>query len=188
MKSLKYFDEVSATLGNIEIERWKSKGGRVIGTVCSNIPEEVIHAAGMLPLRLRAPKLEDTSIADSHLHLINCTYTRSVLELLLRDELNFLDGLVTTNTCDHMLRLAGELKDKADMPLVHYFSMHHALGEHARGWFASQMQKFIDEIEKAFGTRVTEDDLRRSISTYNKTRALMAKLDELTKLRQKRLN
>ncbi len=181
MENLKYFGEMAATLSNAEIAKWKGEGGRVIGTVCSNTPEEVIHAAGLLPLRLRAPKVEDTSIADSHLHPINCSYTRSVLELLLRGELDFVDGLVTTNTCDHMLRLAGELKDKADMSLVHYFSMPHTLGEYAKGWFTSQMQKLISEIERAFGTKITEDDLRRSISVYNKTRTLMAKLDELRK-------
>ena len=58
MEGLKYFEEIASTLPNPEIDKWKSQGRRVIGTVCSDIPEEVIHAAGMLPLRVRAPKLE----------------------------------------------------------------------------------------------------------------------------------
>jgi benzoyl-CoA reductase/2-hydroxyglutaryl-CoA dehydratase subunit BcrC/BadD/HgdB len=181
MESLKYFEETAARLSNSEIEIWKAGGGRVIGTVCSNIPEEIIHAAGLLPLRLRAPKLDDTSTADSLLHPINCSYTRSVLELLLTDELSFLDGLVTTNTCDHMLRLAGELKNNADMPLIHYFSMFHTIGEPAKEWFVSEMQKLTQAIGEAFGIRISEDDLRRSISVYNQTRRLMARLDEMRK-------
>lgn len=181
MKGLKYFKETAAGLSNPDIEKWKADGGRIVGTVCSNIPEEVIHAAGLLPLRLRAPKLEDTSMADSQLHPINCSYTRAVLELLLRDELGFLDGLVTTNTCDHMLRLAGELKDKADMPMVHYFSMHHTVGEAAKEWFGMEMQRLIGAIEESFGVKISDDDLRRSISVYNQTRKLMAGLDDLRK-------
>ena len=181
MESLEYFKETAARLNNSDIEIWKAGGGRVVGTVCSNIPEEVIHAAGLLPLRLRAPKLDDTSTADSLLHPINCSYTRSVLELLLTDELAFLDGLVTTNTCDHMLRLAGELKDNADMPLVQYFSMFHTIGEPAKDWFVMEMQKLMQAIEESFGIKITEDDLRRSISVYNQTRRLMARLDEMRK-------
>ena len=98
MEALRYFKEMSAELNNAEIKEWKGAGNRVVGTVCSCIPEEVLHAGGLLPLRVRAPGLQETSTADSHLHRMNCSYTRSVLELLLRGELGFLDGLVTTNT------------------------------------------------------------------------------------------
>jgi hypothetical protein len=63
-----------------------------------------------------------TTKADAQLHRMNWSYTRSVLETLMRGDLSFLDGLISTNTCDHMLRLAGELEDKAEFP-VHYFSM-----------------------------------------------------------------
>ena len=113
MEGLSYFEEMASGLNNPEVRKWKEAGKRVVGTVCSNIPEEVIHAAGMLPLRLRASGLQDTSKADAQLHLINCSYTRSVLEILMRGDVDFLDGLVATNTCDHMLRLAGEIQDKA---------------------------------------------------------------------------
>jgi benzoyl-CoA reductase/2-hydroxyglutaryl-CoA dehydratase subunit BcrC/BadD/HgdB len=181
MEGLKYFEETASNLRNAEIDEWKSRGGRVIGTVCSDIPDEVIHAAGMLPLRVRAPNLEDTSRGDAHLHVFNCSYTRSVLEALLRDELNFLDGFVTTNTCDHMLRLAGELKDKANMPLVHYFSMYHTLNDASKGWFVSEVQGLVRAMEESLGACVTEDDLRRSIGVYNRTRTLLARLDDLRK-------
>ena len=181
MEDLKYFEEISSALPNVEIDKWKSQGGRVIGTVCSDIPEELIHAAGLLPLRVRAPKLEDTSMGDAHLHVFNCSYTRSVLEALLRGDLGFLDGFVTTNTCDHMLRLAGELKDKGNMPLVHYFSMYHTFNEAAKGWFASEMKGLVAAIEGSLGVKISDEDLRRSIEVYNKTRALLARLDELRK-------
>ncbi len=181
MEGLKYFEKITSALPNVEIDKWKSQGGRVIGTVCSDIPEEVIHAAGILPLRVRAPKLEDTSMGDAHLHVFNCSYSRSVLEALLRGDMDYLDGFVTTNTCDHMLRLAGELKDKANMRLVHYFSMYHTFNEAAKGWFLSEVQGLVAAIEKSLGGKITEEDLRRSIEVYNKTRTLLARLDELRK-------
>lgn len=181
MESLEYFAEMASELNNPEVRQWKRAGGRVAGTVCSNIPEEVLHAGGLLPLRLRAPGLQDTSSADAELHRMNCSYTRSVLELLLRDELAFLDGLVTTNTCDHMLRLAGELQDKASLPFVHYFSMYHTLGDSSKEWFVLEMEKLITHIEETFGNRISDDELRQSIGVYNRTRALMYRLDELRK-------
>jgi len=180
MDELKYFAEVASGFNNPEIQAWKAAGNRVLGTVCSSMPEEVIHAGGLFPLRVRAPGMGDTAKADAYLHRINCSYTRSVLEALLRGDLSFLDGLVATNTCDHMLRLAGELQDKAEVP-VHYFSMYHTLGEAARKWFVLEMEKLIQFVEESFSVKVSEEDLRRSVAVYNRSRRLMQQLGDLRK-------
>lgn len=181
MDALDYFADIAGRLANPELLAWKQAGGLVVGTVCSNIPEEIIHAAGALPLRLRAPGLADTSNADSRLHRINCSYTRSILELVLRGDLAFLDGLVTTNTCDHMLRLAGEVEDRAKLAFLHYFSMYHALGKSSEEWLVLEMQKMLRALETAFGKKISQDDLRKSIRVYNKTRNLMRQIAELRK-------
>ncbi|MBI5115606.1 2-hydroxyacyl-CoA dehydratase [Candidatus Poribacteria bacterium] len=180
MEWLRYFTETASPLKNPEIIAWKEAGKRIIGTVCSNIPEEVLHAAGLLPVRLRAPGLHDTSNADSQLHRINCSYTRSILEELLRGDLEFLDGIITTNTCDHMLRLAGEIQDQAGV-FVHYFSMYHTLGNAAAEWFVREMERLIARVEESFGVEVAERNLRQSIAVYNRTRELMAGINELRK-------
>jgi benzoyl-CoA reductase/2-hydroxyglutaryl-CoA dehydratase subunit BcrC/BadD/HgdB len=181
MEALRYFSEMAGRLMNPEIQKWKKGGGLVVGTVCSNIPEEIVLAAGILPLRLRAPELSDTSNADSRLHRINCSYTRSVLELALRGDLSFLDGLITTNTCDHMLRLAGELQEMSKIPLVHYFSMYHALGNSAEEWFIQEMRQLLQALERTFGKKISDADLGKSIGVYNKTRSLMRRVNELRK-------
>ena len=35
-----------------QILEHKSRGGKVIGWLCTYVPEEVIHAAGALPIRI----------------------------------------------------------------------------------------------------------------------------------------
>jgi benzoyl-CoA reductase/2-hydroxyglutaryl-CoA dehydratase subunit BcrC/BadD/HgdB len=181
LECLRYFAETASPLKNPEIVAWKEAGKRIVGTVCSNIPEEVLHAAGLLPVRLRAPGLQDTSNADSQLHRINCSYTRSILEALLRGNFEFLDGIITTNTCDHMLRLAGEIQDQAGPMFVHYFSMYHTLGNASAGWFVREMERLIARLEESFGVDVTERNLRQSIAVYNRTRELMAGVNDLRK-------
>jgi len=181
MDHLTYFKETAATLNNPEIKAWKETGNRIIGLTCSNIPEEVFYAAGLLPMRLRAPGLMESGLADAHLHRINCTYTRAVLEFLLRGEYDFMDGMVTTNTCDHHLRLAGELADKHHMPFIHYFQMYHTLTKGAREWLLMEMRKLVGNIERTFEIEISEEDFRRAILVYNRTRRLMARLNELRK-------
>ena len=72
MESLEYFKTTAQKLYNLDARSWKENGGRIIGTQCSGIPEEIIHAAGIMPIRVRAPGLPDTKNADAHLYRINC--------------------------------------------------------------------------------------------------------------------
>ncbi len=181
MEGLRYFEQIASRLDNEEIRAWKQSGKRVVGTVCANIPEEILQAAGLLALRVRAPGIEDTANADSHMHRINCSYSRSVLELLLSGQLEFLDGLVTTNTCDHMLRLASELEANGRFPFVHHFSMPHTLGTSSTEWFVMEMQKMIEHVEASFGTKVSDRDLCESINASDRVRGLMTRLNELRK-------
>jgi len=181
MEELQSFRKMTSELPNSLIKAWEQDGKPVVGTVCSNIPEEILHAAGVLPIRVRAPGLQETSIADSHLHRLNCSYTRSVLELLLRGELDFMSGIITTNTCDHMLRLASELADKGKFDFIHNFSIHHTIGEAAEEWFTLEMKKMMQRIEEVWGINISDEKLRRSISVYNRTRELMSSVYEMRK-------
>jgi benzoyl-CoA reductase subunit C len=181
MDSLHDFKNLSEYLYNSEVRSWKENGGRIIGVQCSSIPEEIIHAAGLLPMRVRAPGVANTKNADAHLHRINCSYTRSVLEFFLQGELNFLDGFVATNTCDHHLRLAAEIKENGGLPFFHYFQMFHTLSKGAREWLIQEMKNMTAGIEKAFDLVISEESIRNTISIYNETRCLMARLNELRK-------
>jgi benzoyl-CoA reductase subunit C len=181
MEHLKYFETMAQSLSNAEVLSWKNNGGRIIGLQCSSIPEEIIHAAGLLPMRIRAPGLPNTKNADAHLHRINCSYTRSVLEALLTGQLDFLDGLVTANTCDHHLRLVSEIEDKSTLNFFHYFRMHHTVGRGGKDWLLQEMKKLVEQLEKVFNIFISEDKLRETISVYNHTLRLMNRLNNLRK-------
>lgn len=179
MEQLIYFETLAQSLSNPEVLSWKAKGGGIIGLLCSGIPEEMIQAAGILPMRVRASDLPNTKNADAHLHRINCSYTRAVLESLLTGRLDFLDGLVTANSCDHHLRLVSEIEDQSPLKFFHYFRMNHTLGPGGKEWLLQEMKKLADRLERAFNVSISEDRLREAISIYNRTRRLMDRLNGL---------
>ena len=47
------------------VRRWRDAGGRVLGHFQVYFPEEIAHAAGLLPVKMRGAPLEPTQ-ADSH--------------------------------------------------------------------------------------------------------------------------
>src|SRR5512140_3719117 len=83
----------------------KAAGRRIVGFFCAHAPEELLWAAGLLPLRMRGTGSEDTSCADQYLGSVNCGFVRHTLNRVAAGDLAFLDGLLLTNSCDHLRRL-----------------------------------------------------------------------------------
>ena len=79
---------------------WKeATGGKVIGCFPMHIPEEIISAAGMLPVTLLGNE-KKISFADEYLQPSVCHLARGNLGLALRGDLNFLDGIIFPDICD----------------------------------------------------------------------------------------
>ena len=66
------------------VSRWRDAGGKVVGHFQVYCPEEIIHAAGMLPLKIRGAPLEPTQ-ADSRFG----SYLCSILTLTCRMQTGF---------------------------------------------------------------------------------------------------
>jgi benzoyl-CoA reductase subunit C len=181
MDQLNYFKDMAQVWANKEALSWKEKGGGVIGIQCSSIPEELVFAAGLLPMKLRTAGLANTKNADAHLHRINCSFTRSVLEALINGQLDILDGMVVANTCDHHLRLASEIEDKSSMKFLHYFRVNHTLGPGGKEWLIQEMRKLAEGLERTFDVSISDKNLRTAILVYNRTRSLIKNLNEMRK-------
>ncbi len=109
--------EVSKTLENSHIDAWKRDGKKVVGFVCSYMPEEVLYALDILPYRITGKGVQDTSHADSYLTRVNCSFARSCLELGFTGQYDFLDGAIWNNGCDHIRRCYDNWKAKIPLPL-----------------------------------------------------------------------
>lgn len=180
MDKFKIFDELSGNLSNENVMKWKNDGKKVFGLTCSNIPEEIIHAAGFLPIRIRANSVKDTSIADANLHRINCSYVRSVAESLFTEKKDLFNSIIATNTCDHHLNLSDLLQIKTDISL-HFFQMYHTNTDGGRDLFINEIKGLIKFIKEKYSISIEKSQIRESIIIYNKTRALMGRLNEFRK-------
>ncbi len=63
-----------------EISEHKDLGGKVFGWLCTYVPEEIIHAAGALPVRITGYSREmDLDDGSAYLYINNCSFSRSCL-------------------------------------------------------------------------------------------------------------
>jgi len=157
-------------------------GKRIIGYFCSYVPEEIIHAAGFIPYRMRAVDNKGTTKGSIYYSALNCSFVRSCFGKALEGDFGFLDGIVFMNGCDHLRRMYDNWKYADISPLFrHMFVTPHLTGDTALRRYTDELHKFINEIEDFFHVKITDDALRESVKLYNEKRRLLAELYELRK-------
>ncbi|MBW2092913.1 MAG: 2-hydroxyacyl-CoA dehydratase, partial [Deltaproteobacteria bacterium] len=180
MSALDELTEVTATLENEFVSEWKNQGKRVVGYVCSYMPEEILYAADILPYRITGKGVKDTSQADSYLTRVNCTFSRCCLELGFSGGFDFLDGAVFINGCDHIRRAFDNWKaHHSALPFMYMLPVPHLLNSEGRQWYEEEVLKFKEAVELYFGVEVTGEKLTKSVDVYNETRRLLKKLYDL---------
>ena len=166
----------------------KETGKKIVGFTCSYTPEEIIYAAGALPLRLFGTN-EGIHRADVHLQSYCCSLVRGILEEGLSGRLNFLDGVVFPHTCDSFQRLSDiwrlNVTAQFHIDLVLPVKLNTTS---ARQYLIDVLEKFKKDLESALGVKITDAALSDAIKTYNQIRTLMIQLYTLRAQRPEILN
>ena len=160
--------------------QWKKEtGGKVIGCFPMLVPEEIIHAAGMLPVTLLGSD-QAITLADQYAHPYICQLVRSNFDLSLKGELDILDGVVFTDFCLTVQMMS-------DIWIYHkpdYFYHQLILPKNVRASYSmGNVLPYLDglkaALEKLGGHEISESSLKKSISIYNENRKLLHRLYEL---------
>jgi len=181
---LKRFREVNdAFPATTDILENKRQGNKVFGWLCTYVPEEVLHAAGILPVRITGYS-QETELEDgnAYLYINNCSFSRSCLQMGLRGEYSFLDGVVGGSTCDGARRLFDLWRYYIDTPFQHVLTVPRKQTLRAHELYHDQVKQFKQHLEEFLDVQITDEKLLHSIDLYNESRALLASLYELRKL------
>lgn len=176
---------VATHLENAFITQWKIDGKKVLGYTCTFIPEEIMHAAGLLPYRVRGIGTTSLSIGDSYFGPVNCSFPKCMLQLAGEGAYKFLDGAIISNGCDSMRRLeecwrkAGDDYPGAVPAYYKYFSVPHKAVDYSIQFYAEELQEMIATLEEHFKANISSEALKKSIKLYNEGRILLQKLDAL---------
>ncbi|HJW90935.1 MAG TPA: 2-hydroxyacyl-CoA dehydratase [Anaerolineales bacterium] len=154
--------------------RWRDAGGKVVGHFQVYFPEEIAHAADLLPLKLRGAPLE-TRHADSHFGSYLCSIIKTSLEMVLSQRV-VLDMFVTHPICDAARNLAAIWGRNFPYHCEILYLPQNANSEHAVQYLSAEYARLLDEIEALAGRAVSQDDLRHSLAVFNHNRALLREL------------
>ena len=156
------------------VQRWRDGGGKVVGHFQVYFPEEIAHAAGTLPFKVRGAPVEATR-ADSHFGSYLCSILKTSLELALSGRVE-LDLFVTHPICDAARNLAGVWGRNVTYPCQILYLPQNPNSAHAAEYLRGEYDRLRRTIEPIAGRAVTDDALRHSLDVYNENRALLREL------------
>jgi len=156
------------------VARWREAGGKVAGHFQVYFPEEIAHAAGMLPFKVRGGPVEAMQ-ADSRFGSYLCSIVKTSLELALSRRV-VLDLFVTHPICDAARNLGAVWGRNFPYPCEILYLPQNANSAHAAAYLRDEYDRLRRTVERVAGRAVTDDDLRRSIAVFNENRALLREL------------
>ena len=156
------------------VERWRAAGGKVVGHFQVYFPQELAHAAGMLPVKVCGGALEPTK-AESRFGSYLCSILKTSLELALSDTLR-LDMFVSHPICDAARNLAAIWSRNFDYPCQILYLPQNPNSRGSAAYLADEYRRLLTELEQIAGKSVSTVDLNHSIDLFNRSRALVREL------------
>ncbi len=156
------------------VRRWREAGGKVVGHFQVYFPEEIAHAAGMLPLKMRGAPLE-ANLATSRFGSYLCSILKTSLEMVLSGRVE-LDMFFTHPICDAARNLAPIWGRNFDYPCQILYLPQNANSAYSAQYLQGEYTRLKEDIEKVAGRPITNDDLRHSLTVFNENRTLLREL------------
>ncbi|MBW1802232.1 MAG: 2-hydroxyacyl-CoA dehydratase [Deltaproteobacteria bacterium] len=155
------------------------KGKLLAGYMCTHVPEEILYAAGIIPVRILSAH-ESQAMTRSYIHETYCSFSHDCAYQGLQQNYDFLDLIAHSSSCIHMaeafnvwVRFAG-FQEKS--VLITYPHIIHT--KHAGGLMKASFEEFKQFIETFVKKLISDDDIERAITVYNQTRRYLKRLWE----------
>jgi len=175
------------------VKDWKAKTKKqVVGYMCCVVPEELIYAAGALPVKITGSG-EKFEMVDEHMVPYGCAFVQSCFDLAARGIYDYLDTVIIPNTCDLVARMeywyrVAAPKDSTILmgleshPYVFYLNYPEKVtGSGVRAYLLNQFRLLKQHIERLTNSYITDEMMTRALEVYNEHYGLLARLDELRK-------
>lgn len=161
---------------------WLDKNqGEVVGCFCSYVPEEILYAAGHLPVRILGSH-EPQDVTEPHIFGMYCPFCRDVLAQGLKGRYSYMKGIVLAQSCLHLRQAFTSWRNHVPVDFAFYIYMPNKVQtEHARTYYSAELVKFKKAVEKWTGKEISEDSLRESAELHNENRRLMHEVYDLRK-------
>lgn len=155
-------------------KEWKERtGGKVLGYFCTYVPEEILYAANILPVRILGGH-EPQDLTEQHIFGMYCPFCRDCLAQGLKGKYDYLDGIMISQSCLHIRQAYTSWEKHIPREFSYYLPMpNNVQSPHAVKYLSNEMQDFRKSVEEWIGRELSDDDIKRGIELMNENRSLI---------------
>jgi benzoyl-CoA reductase/2-hydroxyglutaryl-CoA dehydratase subunit BcrC/BadD/HgdB len=183
-ESISFWDFVVGDIHGIRVKELREhakNGGKVVATYCVFVPEELIWAAGAVPVGLCAGAQFSVPIAEEVLPRNTCALIKSSFGFKLGRICPYVQTshlIVGETTCDgkkKMFEILGEHQP------VYVMEVPNKKTDSSRKLWLDEIIEFKNVIEKLTGKEITSENLSEAIKLVNGRRRALQRLYDLRK-------
>ncbi|MFA6571134.1 MAG: benzoyl-CoA reductase, bzd-type, subunit N [Bacteroidota bacterium] len=155
-------------------KEWKEKtGGKVLGYFCTYVPEEILYAANILPVRILGGH-EPQDLTEQHIFGMFCPFCRDCLAQGLKGRYDYLDGIMIAQSCLHIRQAFTSWQKHIPLEFSYYMPMpNNVQSPHSVKYLTEEIKDFKKAVEGWIGKEITDDDIKRGIEIMNENRSLI---------------
>ena len=169
---LNEFKEAAANPHKL-LNQYKAEGKKVIGVLPYYAPEELVYAAGMVPMGMWGSNNKTIMRAKEYCATFYCTIAQLALEMLLDGTMDHLDGVITPTICDTLRPMSQNFRvaigDK--IPTIFLAHPQNRFADFGVQFCVDQYTNVKKMLEKIAGKEITNEDIQEAIKVYNASRA-----------------
>jgi benzoyl-CoA reductase/2-hydroxyglutaryl-CoA dehydratase subunit BcrC/BadD/HgdB len=180
-KTMKVFEELLESPQNRLVEQAAQDGRIPIGYSCSFVPEALLMADKLFPVRLHVPGLAGTELADNYLSSFVCSYARGLLEFAMDGRFDFLQGSVFVPSCNHMQRLFDNLQYLKKSDFNYILDVPRKVNKDTLVWMAEELKTIADKLAAHFNVDMSDASLRKAMQEWNDFVSVIQSVGELRK-------
>ncbi|MEW6034253.1 MAG: double-cubane-cluster-containing anaerobic reductase [Chloroflexota bacterium] len=183
-RAMDYFDFVVSEIHGLRVKELvdhKARGGKVFGTFCIYVPEELVLAAGGISVGLCAGAELSIGTAEEVLPRNICPLIKAAFGFRLERICPYFqasDLIVGETTCDGKKKVWEILADYAP---VYVMEVPQRKGTRAEELWYGELLRFKDRVEEVTGNKVTAEGLSRAVALADAKRAALERLYSLRK-------
>ena len=179
---------------DLAAREWKEKGGKVVGYLSNDVPEEMILAAGFFPFRVSGDPWSGTEEADKYTEPFYDPTVRSMFNMLLAGKYDFLDFIVIPHSNDAILKLYYHLRDAQQinpslkLPDLYLFDILHTRFWMTGLYIRDRVRELRKKLEEWSGKEMSNESLSPAIAIGNENKMLLKKVAALRAAEPSRLS
>lgn len=183
-EGMDYFNMVVADIHGIrpnELVEFQKDGGKVVGSFCIHVPDEVVLAAGAIATGLCSGSQFWVPGGEKVLPTATCPLIKASLGARFDRTCPFFriaDLFVGETTCDGKKKAWEILAEDAPMYIMDIPQMKKE--EDFQKW-NKEIRNYMAELEKITGNKITAETLKKAIKTSNNKRRALQRLNEFRK-------